>query len=363
MPTVCARPMLWWTPFLACLLASIACAGGEPPVTQPVLPTWTFDPAMTFPADGSLARPEDGVALPGGRLLVADQVHGLRLVQPDGRSEPFGEMLAAGYRHQPPEFAGGANGVSLEPDGAHALVADIFGGALFRVNVTTGAAQKLYQHAYGINAAVRDARGTIWFTQSARNRPEDGEGRMWATVESPVAEGALLRLRMQGDRPAGPAEVVVDSLYFANGVVVDDAAGRLYLSEIVAGRIWRFRMDAATGRLSDRELFADSVAADNLELDADGNLWLPLPLENTVLIVNTATKARHIAFREQSAAQVEAAAEFLRRGERGEPRLELFTPELWAPLPGLVTGVILPHGRARGPVYLTTLTNALIRLP
>lgn len=363
MPLDCARPMRSWTPLLACLLATTACAGGEAPGAAPALPTWSFDPAMTFPADGSLARPEDGVALPGGDLLVADQVHGLRRVRPDGASEPFGDMLAAGYRHQPPELAGGANGVSLEPEGSHVLVADIFGGAIFRVNVTTGAAEKLYQHTFGINAAVRDARGTIWFTQSARNRPEDGEGRMWATIEAPVAEGALLKLPMDGDRPAGPAEVVVDSLQFANGVVVDDAAGQLYVSEIVAGRVWRFRVDAATGALSDRELFADSVAADNLELDADGNLWLPLPLENTVLVVNTATKARHVAFREQSAAQAETAAEFLRRGERGEPRLELFTPELWAPLPGLVTGMILPPGSANGPVYLTTLTNALVRLP
>jgi DNA-binding beta-propeller fold protein YncE len=41
--------------------------------------------------------------------------------------------------------------------------------------------------------------------------------------------------------------------------------------------------------------------------------------------------------------------------------MDLFTPASWAPLPGPVTGVILsPDG---GPVYLTNLGNALVRLP
>lgn len=354
------RHPLAWTPFLL-LMAS--CGGEEAPipVTDEPLPTWSWDPSMVFPANGSLARPEDGIALPDGRLLVADQVHGLRLVQTDGTSEPFGEMAAAGYRHQPPDFAGGANGISLEPDGAHALVADIYGGAIFRVNVTTGAAEKLYQHAYGINAAIRDSRGTIWFTQSARNTPEEGEGRMWAAVDIPAAEGAVLRLPMEGDRLAATAQVVVDSLYFANGLALDEANGDLYVAEIVAARVWRFRIDPATGTLGQRSLFADSVAADNLELDQDGNLWIVSPLSGELILANTASGERHVAFRSQSPAQAATMAEFTRRGEAGESRLSLLTPDLWAPLPGLITGVILPQGG--GPAYLTTLGNALIRLP
>lgn len=351
---------------LVTLWLAIACGGGDaevPPDAAPAPPTRGFDAGMVFPADGSLARPEDGVALPGGDLLVADQVHGLRRIRPDGTSEPFGEMVAAGYRHSPPDFPGGANGVSLEPGGTHVLVADVLGAAIYRVDVVSGAAERLYQHAYGINAAVRDARGTIWFTQSAQNRPEDGEGRMWAAVERPVAEGALYRLPMEGDRPRGAAELMVDSLMFANGVAVDDGAGQLYVSEIAAGRVWRFRMDPATGTLTNREMFADSTGADNLELDGAGNLWMALPMANAVAVANTATGARHIAFQAQTPEQAAIVAEFMRRGVTGEPRLALFTPELWAPLPGMVTGVILPDPPGTGPVYLTTLTNALVRLP
>lgn len=350
-------------PLLLSLLAA-ACAGEPAEMAEMVpeaLPTWTFDATMVFPADGSLVRPEDGVALPGGDLLVADQVHGLRRIRPDGSSEPFGEMVAAGYRHDPPALAGGANGVSLEPGGTHVLVADVFGAAIFRVDVTTGAAERLYQHTYGINTAVRDTRGMIWFTQSAHNRPEDGEARMWAAVAQPLVEGALYRLPMEGDRPAGPAELVVDSLVFANGIAVDDAAGRLYVSEVGAGRVWRFRLDPATGALDERELFADSTGADNIELDGEGNLWMAVPLGNALVVANTTTGNRHVAFQALSAEQGAAIAEFLRRGEAGEERMSLLGPDLWAPLPGLLTGVILSP--AGGPVYLATLGNALVRLP
>jgi sugar lactone lactonase YvrE len=347
---------------LASLLLLASCSGdAAPAAAEPALPSWTFEPTMVFPADRSLVRPEDGVALPDGRLLVADQVHGLRLVMPDGSSQPFGDMAAAGYQHNPPSHPGGANGVSLEPSGTHALIADIFGGAIYRVDVTSGATEKAYQHTYGINAAIRDSRGTIWFTQSARNTPEEGEGRMWAAVDIPTAEGAVLRLEMAGDRPAGVAQVVADSLFFANGIAMDEANGDLYVAEIVAGRVWRFRVDPSTGTLGQRSLFADSVAADNLELDQNGNLWMASPLSGEVILANIATGERHIAFRSQTPAQAETMAEFMRRGEAGESRLSLLSPDLWAPLPGLITGVILPQGG--GPAYLTTLGDALIRLP
>jgi sugar lactone lactonase YvrE len=316
---------------------------------------------MVFPADQSLTRPEDGVALPDGQLIVVDQVHGLRLVQTDGTSQPFGEMAAAGYQHNPPTYPGGANGISLEPGGSHVLVADVFGAAIYRVDVATGATEKLYQHSYGINAAVREAAGTIWFTQSARNTPEEGEGRMWAAVEVPAPEGAVLRLDMNGDTPAGPAVVVADSLYFANGLALDEAAGQLYVAEIVAERVWRFRVDPATRALTDKTIFADSTAADNVELDGQGNLWMVVPFTGEVIIANTTTGARHSAFKTQTPAQAETVAEFMRRGTTGESRLGLITPELWAPLPGLITGVILPQGA--GPVYITGLGNALVRLP
>ncbi len=347
-----------------CITFTAGCAGGtgdRGPGDASALPRWTFDSSMVFPGDGSLARPEDGVALADGRLIVADQVHGLRRVELDGTSAPFGEMVAAGYIHRPPEHGGGANGVSLEPAGTHLLVTDIFHGGIYRVNLTTGATERVYQHRYGVNAAVRDSRGAIWFTQSAHNRPEDGEARMWAAVETARPEGALLRLGMRDGRLAAEADLLVDSLIFANGLALDEAGGHLYVAETLGQRVLRYRVDLATGRLSERSVFVDSVTPDNLLLDGAGHLWVAAPLTNELVVVRTATGERHSAFRVQTTAQRERVAEILRRLGTGAPRLELFTPDLWAPLPGFVTGMIVSP--AGGPVYLTGLGNALVRLP
>lgn len=352
---------------VACAALVVAGCGGGPAEPEPAsspgpppVPTWTFDPSMLFPVGGSLLRPEDGVALPDGRLLVADQVHGLRVVEKTGASEPFGEFAAAGYRHDPPPHDGGANGVAFEPGGAHVLVADIHHGGIFRVEVATGATEKVWQHTFGVNTAVRDSGGALWFTQSAHNTPDDGGDRMWAAVERPLAEGALYRLPMRDGAPAGEPDRKVDGLVFGNGVVIDEDRAVLYVAETMADRVLRFRIDVATGELSDRTVFAEVPTPDNLELDEHGRLWVAAPLTNELVVVDPDTGQVHSAFREMTPAQETAIAEFERRGEAGEPRLDLLGPDAWAPLPGFVTGLILTPGD--GPVYLTGLGNALIRL-
>jgi sugar lactone lactonase YvrE len=349
---------------LAVPLAFAACNGGSRDVEAVAapLPVWAYDSTMIFPADQSLSRPEDGVALPDGRVIVADQLHGLRMIEVDGTSMAFGDLPGAGYSHRPPEHSGGANGVSLEPDATHLLVSDIYGGAIYRVEIATGATEKVYQHTYGINAVIRDSQGAIWFTQSTQNSPEAGEGRMWASLDRPVADGALLRLPWVDGAFADAAEVVVDSLYFANGVAIDEAGGHLYVAEIIAARVLRFRVDVASGRVSERTVFMDGVWADNLKLDGAGRLWTVSPFTSELLVVNTATGERHTAFSAFTPEQEAMIAEFTRRGESGAPRLDLITPAVWAPLPGFVTGVILAPGD-RGTVYLTGLGGALLRLP
>jgi sugar lactone lactonase YvrE len=342
----------------ASLALGVACDRSQE--TAESQPPRGYDSTMVFPSNRGLTKPEDGVFLPGGRLLVTDEVSGLRLIDNDGASRPFGEMAAAGYVHNPPAWEGGANGLSLEPDGTHAIVTDIAAGRIYRVNVATGVTEQIYQHRYGINAAVRDSRGTIWFTQSAHNTPETGIGAMWAAVDAGTAEGALLRLPMNGGRLAQEAETVLDSVRFANGVAIDEKNGYLYLSEMMAGRVLRYRVDLATGALSERTVVLEGHAVDNVELDDSRNLWMVAPISGEVIVLNTATGARHTAFKQQTAAQAERAAEFDRRGQTGQTRLELLTPEAWAPLPGFLTGVILSPGN--DPVYLTGLGDALIRL-
>ena len=343
---------------LAMTSATSACRNAEP--AEDLLPQWSYDSTMVFPAARGLAKPEDGVALPDGRLLVRDAASGLRLIDADGTSRPFGDMVAAGYVYDPPSREGGANGVSLEPDGAHVLVTDMEGCAIYRVNVTTGAARKIFQHRYGINAAIRDSRGTIWFTQSAHNTPETGMGAMWAAVDAGVAQGALLRLPMDGDIPAGEPTIVLDSVVFANGVAIDERNSFLYVSEMMANRVLRYRVDLATGALSERAVVLDGHAIDNIEIDETGTVWMVTPLTNEMITLNPVTGETRSVFRLRVPEQDEMIAEFNRRGERGEPRLDLLGPGAWGLLPGFVTGVILtPRGN---PVYLTGLGDALVRL-
>jgi hypothetical protein len=65
-------------------------------------------------------------------------------------------------------------------------------------------------------------------------------------------------------------------------------------------------------------------------------------------------------FRLESPENDRIAAEWQRRGTADEPRLELMAPDLWAPLPGLLTGLVLTPDD--GPVYLAGLGDALVRL-
>ncbi len=323
------------------------------------LPHWSFDTSMVFPADRSLTVPEDGIALPDGRLIVTDQVHGLRLVAIDGTSAPFGDLAGAGYVHRPPDHNGGANGISLEPDGGHLLLTDANYGEIYRVDVVSGVTEVVYRHRYGVNTAVRDSRGSIWFTQSTANPPEAGEARMWAAVDVPIPDGALLRLAWRNGHLADSAEVIVDSLLFPNGLAIDESARHLYVGETTGNRVLRYNVNLVQGTVSERTIIA-RIAADNVELDHEGYLWVVAPLSNEVVVVNTSTGKRYTALHVQTPEQRERVAEFLRRGEVGLPRLDLLTPDLWAPLPGILTGVIVGHGR--GPVYVTGLGDALVRL-
>jgi sugar lactone lactonase YvrE len=348
------RSVVSWT--LLTISVALVASCGRGPGHAASLPSWSFDRAMVFPIDSSLAAPEDGIALPDGRLIVTDQVHGLRLVAMDGTTTPFGDLAGAGYVHRPPDHNGGANGISLEPDGRHLLLTEGNYGGIYRVDVVSGATELVYHHRYGVNTAVRDSRGAIWFTQSTANADE---ARMWAAVDVPIPDGALLWLAVQDGHLAETAEVVVDSLLFANGVAIDEQAGQLYVAETTGNRVLRFRVDLDSGRLSERTVFAD-IAADNVELDGEGHLWVVAPLGNEVVVINTKTGERHTAFHVQTPGQQATVAEFLRRGAARVPRMDLIAPDLWAPLPGMITGVIVGPGHS--PVYITGLGNALIRL-
>ena len=324
--------------------------------------TWTMDDGAIFPAARGLARAEDGLALADGRLIVVDQMHGLRLIAADETSRPFGRFAEAGYAHAPPAQIAGPNGVSLEPDGAHALLADVFTGAIYRINLNTEAVELIYTHPFGVNTAVADSTGAIWFTQSAANAAgPHSEEQLFAPLNNYAAEGALFRLPPPDANGArGPAQQLIGDLQFANGIVIDEARGQLYFAETMGDRINAYPVSVASGELGEARVLASLVGPDNIELDEHGNLWVASPIQSALIVIDPDTGEMRTVFRESTPESEALVAEWSRRAAAREGALELFGPTLWGRLPGASTGMILTPGD--GPVYVTNLGDALVKI-
>lgn len=361
------RTFVW----MAAALGLAACAPAETSDTtapveaeapaEPAGKTWTFEDGAFFPADRTLVRPESGVVLADGTVVVVDQVNGLTAIAPDGSTRPYGDFAAAGYVHTPPENAAGPNGVAFEPDGRHLLTADVFTGALWRTDTQTGTTTKIYQHPYGINYAHRDSTGALWFTQSTENAPPQSEVRLFVALDTPLPDGKLFRIppAAEGQPPGAPQEMLT-GLQFANGFAIDEGRGKLFIAETVAGHVLSYSVDLATGALTNRAVLAPVVSPDNVEPGSDGALWVASPMTNQVLAINPDTGESRVAFSAQTEAGAAVVAEYARRGEAGEPRGELMGPEVWTPMPGLITGVI--HTPGGGPVYVSGLGDALLKI-
>ncbi|WP_349513758.1 SMP-30/gluconolactonase/LRE family protein [Erythrobacter sp. NFXS35] len=344
---------------LGLALVSLVCA---PASADPAPPAPQVAEFERFPAEGGLTHAEDGVILRDGRLLVGDWNHGLVTISPDGTISPFGDFAAAGFRTKPDPLWNSPNGISWEPDERHVLVADITGGHIYRVDTVTQQVGRIYDHPFGVNAAIRDPSGAIWFTQSTENAPGAGsEARMFAAADRPMGDGSVWRIAPTELGKADPRAVkLVDGLDFANGIVFDDLRGRLYVAEIVASRILSFAVDAVTGALGDRRVLVRVTTPDNLELAADGMLWAASPFANALYRIDPDSGAVSTVFNPDPAKSSRMVAELERRQAAGEPLLPLLSPDLWAPMPGLVTGVILPSGD--GPAHVSGLGDALVRI-
>lgn len=348
--------------FLLAIAAAAALTACGPAATETAIATKSMADSAIFPEARGLARVEDGLALADGRLIVIDQRYGLALVGADGSVRPFGRFAEASYVHAPPAQIAGPNGVALEPDGAHALVADVFTGAIYRVNLQTEAVELVYAHPFGANTAIADSTGAIWFTQSAANSAgPNSEARLFEPLGNYAAEGALFRIGPPGADGVRPApQRVIEGLLFANGIAIDEARGQFYLAETTGDQITAYRVDVAAGALSERRVLASIVTPDNVELDEAGNVWVASPVQSTVYVIDPTSGEVQTAFREATPESEAIVAEWIRRAAARQSALDLFTPALWGALPGGVTGVILtPDG---GPFYVSGLGDALVKV-
>lgn len=133
----------------------------------------------------------------------------------------FGDFAAAGFKTKSAPYWGSPNGISFKSDGRHVLVADITTGAIYRADTASGTVARIYDHLFGVNSAIRDSSGAIWFPQSTENPEGVGsEARMFTAVEG-LGDGAVFRIAPdQIGRPKPVAErKLIGLLNFANASI------------------------------------------------------------------------------------------------------------------------------------------------
>ena len=317
------------------------------------LPCLTYQKENLFPGDGSLLRAEDGVALEDDRIIVVDQANGLRIIEKDGSNRPFGKFAAAGFVHNPPEQIAGPNGMALEHDGEHILMSDVADGKIYRVNLATEKVEMIYDHPYGVNTIYRDKTGALWFSQSAESI---NLGEMFQAANLPVPTGAVFRMAELKSTPVK----ILDSLYFANGITMDQDEKHLFVAETMMDRVHKLEVDDKTGEVNYIGVAANVGTPDNLLIDAAGRLVVASPLYNQVVLIDFKNHSQHVIFDGSTKDNLKITNEWNRRSHLGMERLELFSPDLFNPLPGLLTGMFFSNDSQT--LYITNLGNDLLKL-
>ena len=324
-----------------------------PETSAKQLPYLTFHKENFFPGDSSLLRPEDGVALADGRIIVADQAKGLRLIEKDGSNRPFGNFTDAGFVHNPPDTIAAPNGLFLEHDKQHLLMCDISNGKIYRINITSEKVELVYDHPFGVNAIYRDKTGAIWFTQSAKNTNIQELGM---DLNLPRPNGAIFRM---ADIKSVP-ETIADSLFVANGITMDQDETTLFVSETMMNRVDSFEVDIASGEIKNAGVAAIVLAPDNILIDTRGLLFIASPASNQVIAVDFKNHSQHIIFDASTKESQKLANEWFYRSQLGLGRVELITPKMHSPLPALLTGMFFSQDDRT--LYITNLGNDILKL-
>ena len=190
---------------------------------------------MTLVAEG-LAFPEGPVAMADGSVLLVEISRGtLSQVRPDGAIE----MVA--------DLGGGPNGAAIGPDGAAYVCnnggrftfreqggltlpghtpPDHVGGAIQRVDLSTGATTTLYDRWEGYrlmapNDLVFDTEGGFWFTDYGT---ADADGLRFGAIYYAKADGSFIRRAGRLPTP--------------NGIGLSPDGKTVYVADTQTGRLW-----------------------------------------------------------------------------------------------------------------------------
>lgn len=205
--------------------------------------------------------PEDVAVGPDGRLFTGLADGRVLAVADDGSTEIFHDT------------GGRPLGLAFAPDGA-LWIADARRG-LLRVDRSGTLLGSVEYADDGSAIGLADELviaddGSVWFTDaSARWDVQD-------SVLDALENRATGRV-LHHDPAAGTTAVKFDGLRFANGIVLAADQQSLLVSETFAYRITRLWI--AGPQAGTREVFAGPLPGfvDNLDLDADGTLWVGIP--------------------------------------------------------------------------------------
>lgn len=220
-----------------------------------------------FVYDANAAYPEGPLFFQGGLLVAemgADRV--ARFAPGEGKRVFFADPGCG-----PTAVAPYADGLAVLCHLSRSIVrVDAQGTVLGRITQRMGG-----QPLSNPNDASADGRGGVFFSDPGR-----------FSKDIP-AEGALMRLGADGR-----VRMAARDLWYPNGVHVDRAAGFVYVSEHLAGKIWRYPM-RRDGSLGARVLVLDvapfltgryrEAGPDGLEIGPDGRLVVALYGEGKVL--------------------------------------------------------------------------------
>ena len=174
----------------------------------------------------------------GSIVLVEIERQCVTRVAPDGAVTPIART------------GGGPNGAAIGPDGKcyvcnngglawlesprHGLrpgwpASDYSGGRIERVDLATGTVERLYdasdKHRLNSpNDLVFDRHGGFWFTDMGLHRPRE---LSWGCVCYAKADGSEIR-------------EVIFPILTPNGIGLSPDEDRLYVAEMLSGRVWMF---------------------------------------------------------------------------------------------------------------------------
>ena len=233
-----------------------------PPLDGVWAPTDTrLDRPVRLPLPSGSTGPEDVVVDAAGRVVAGDADGYVWAWSPDAAPDSSPALLT--------QTGGRPLGIEVDPRDGSLVICDAHRG-LLRLTaegslvelVTTAAGRPL---TVCNNAAVaRD--GTVYFTDSSDRYP------------LPHWKRDLLEYRPNGrllahDPDSGRTEILVEKLYFPNGVALTPDESALLLLETAAHRLLRVPL-----RGGDPSVLADLPAyPDNMSAVGDGTYWIALP--------------------------------------------------------------------------------------